>query len=336
MALEFSGFFNGKKVLVAGGAGFVGTNLIKRLIRLGAEVRATFYKKAPQYVNERVKYIFADLTDRDNAREVVRGMDYVFMCAANTSGAGVIEKTPLAHVTPNVIMNALVLEAAYEAGVKKYLWISSSIVYPDTGYPMREDDMVFGNLFHKYFFAGWMKQFGEVLCEMYAKRIKNPMPVVVVRPANLYGEYDDFEWETAHMVPALVRRVAERHNPIEVWGDGNDVKDLLYVGDFVEGMLLAMEKIETFDQLNIATGLPVATKDVIKTLIEVANYRNARVRYDNFKPTMISKRMIDTAKAEKILGFTAKTSLKDGLKRTLDWYREERMFWLGGIGHTRM
>jgi len=230
----------------------------------------------------------------------------------------------------------LMLEAAYAAGVKKFLWISSSAVYPVSDFAVREDEMVFGDLFHKYFFAGWMKQFGEVMCEMYAKRIKNPMPVVVVRPANLYGEYDDFEWETSHMVAALIRRVAERHNPIEVWGDGNDIKDLLYVGDFVDGILVAMEKIETFDPVNIATGVPVNTKDVINTLIEVDNYKDAKVHYDESKPTMIPKRLIDAAKAERALGFKAKTPLKVGLKRTIDWYREQRMFRLEGIDWSRM
>lgn len=331
-----TGFFHGKKVLVAGGAGFVGTNIIFRLLDSGAYVRATLHNKPPQINDSRIEFLQGDLRDEKFTHLAAAGIDYVFMCAANTSGAAVIERTPLAHVTPNVIMNALMLKAAYEAGVKKFLWISSSIVYPVTDHAVSEDEVVFGDLFHKYFFAGWMKQFGEVLCEMYAKRIGNPMPVVVVRPANLYGEYDDFEWETSHMVAALVRRVVERHNPIVVWGDGNDIKDLLYIGDFVDGVLAAMEKIDTFNPVNIATGKAVITKDVLNSLIEVDNYKDAGVRYDKTKPTMIPKRLMDIGKAERILGFKAKTSLKVGLKRTIDWYRERRMFRMEGIDWSRM
>ncbi|MEK7090237.1 MAG: NAD(P)-dependent oxidoreductase [Patescibacteria group bacterium] len=316
-------FFRGKKVLVTGGAGFVGTNLIIRLVELGAEVRATYHKKLPQYTNEGVDYIFADLTNGNHARRIVRSMDYVFMCAANTSGAAVMEKTPLVHVTPNVIMNSLMLEAAHQAAVKKFLFISSSAVYPVADHPVKEDEMEYGNLFSKYFFAGWMKQFSEVMCEMYAGKIKNPMPVVVVRPANLYGEYDDFEWATSHMVAANIRKVIERHNPIEVWGDGNDIKDLLYISDFVRGMLLAMEKLGTFEPINIATGVPVTVKDVLRLAFEIEGYGPRLIFYES-KPTMIPKRLIDTAKAERLIGFRAETTLKEGLKRTIAWYHRRK------------
>ena len=232
-------FFQSKKILIAGGAGFVGTNLILRLCELGANVRATFHRKAPQIRNSRVKFYNGDLRDKDFARQMTDKIDLVFMCAAHTSGAGVIEKTPLVHVTPNVIMNALMLEAAYEAGVKKFLFISSNAVYPEVSYPVKEEDMEFGNLFEKYYFGGWMKQFSEVMCEMYARKIKNPMPIVIVRPANLYGEYDDFNFATSHVFAAMIRKVVEQHDPIEVWGTGEDVRDLIYIGDFIDAMILA-------------------------------------------------------------------------------------------------
>lgn len=316
-------FFRGKNVLVTGGTGFVGTNVILRLLDGGARVRATLHHKYPQVFDDRIEFLRGDLRDEKFTHRAAQGVDYVFMCAASTSGAAVIEKTPLVHVTPNVIMNALALKAAYEAGVKKFLFISSSVVYPECDHAVREEEMVYGDLFFKYFFSGWMKQFSEVLCEMYAAKIKNPMPVIVVRPANLYGEYDDFEWETAHIVAANIRKVMEHHDPIEVWGGGNEIKDLLYVGDFVEGILLAMEKIESFDPVNIATGVPVTVKEVLNTALDIEGHR-ARIVFDASKPTMIFKRLINTAKARRLLGFEAKTSLVEGFTRTMRWYRESK------------
>ncbi len=315
--------FKNKKVLVTGAAGFIGVNLIKRLLELGADVIATLHRKPAVIQDERITYTRCELTNANDCKQVVQGMDYVFMCAANTSGAAVMEKTPLVHVTPNIIMNTLMLEAAYEAKVKKFLFISSNSVYPVTDYPAKEEEMIKTDLFGKYFCVGWMKRFSEILCEMYATKLKKPMKTVVVRPANAYGEYDDFEWETSHVIPALIRKIAERHKPVEVWGDGNDIKDFIYVGDLVEGMLLAMEKIDTFSPINIASGRACTIKEVLNAILIADNYQDAKIVFNSSKPTMIPKRFIDTSKAKKLLGFTAKTSLIDGIKRTVEWYRKE-------------
>ncbi len=314
--------FYEKNVLVTGGAGFIGVNLIKGLLELGADVIATLHRKPAVIQDERITYTKCELTNANDCKQVVQGMDYVFMCAANTSGAAVMEKTPLVHVTPNIIMNTLMLEAAYEAKVKKFLFISSNSVYPVTDYPVREEGMIKTDLFGKYFCVGWMKRFSEILCEMYATKLKKPMKTVVVRPANAYGEYDDFEWETSHVIPALIRKIAERHKPVEVWGDGNDIKDFIYVGDLIEGMLLAMEKIDTFSPINIASGRACTIKEVLNAILIADNYQDAKIVFNSSKPTMIPKRLIDTSKAKKLLGFKAKTSLAEGIKKTVDWYKE--------------
>lgn len=314
--------YKNANVLVTGGTGFVGVNLILKLLSLGANIRATIHRRAPVIKNEHIDYMEADLTKPEDCRKVVDGMDYVFMCAANTSGAAVMETRPLVHVTPNVVMNTFMLDAAYQAGVKKFLFISSNTVYPNVNHAVKEGEAN-GEFFEKYFCVAWMKRFTEILCQMYAQKIKKPMRTVVVRPANIYGPFDDFEWETSHVVPALIRKVIERHRPIEVWGDGNDIKDLIFIDDFIQGMLLAMEKIETFDPINIATGKPCSIKDVLNTAISVDGYTDAEIVFDASKPTMIPKRLIDTSKARELLGFEAKTPIEEGLKSTITWYRSK-------------
>jgi len=312
--------FSGEKVLVTGGAGFVGANLVKRLVELGANVRATLHMKKAVIKDDRIEYVQCDLQKPEDCAKVCGDMDYVFLCAANTSGAAVMEKTPLVHLTPNLIMNALMLEAAYAAGVKKVLFISTNTVYPVTDYPVKEGDVT-NEFFEKYFIVAWMKRFSELMCEMYATRIKTPMQTVIVRPANIYGPFDDFEWETSHVLPALIRRVIERHDPISVWGDGKDIKDFIYVDDVVDGLLLAMEKINGFDVINIASGNQYVLSDLLEQMAKLDGYDNANIVYDASKPTMIPKRLIDPSKANLFLGFKAKTPIEEGLKKTIAWYR---------------
>jgi GDP-L-fucose synthase len=308
------------KVLVTGGAGFVGANLIERLLQLGAKVSATLHEREPVVKDARIRYIDGDLRLAGDCARAVEGVEYIFMCAANTSGAAVMATTPLAHLTPNVQMNLLMLEAAYTAGVKKFLFISSNTVYPVTDYPVRETDVT-NEFFEKYFIVAWMKRFSELACEMYSTKISRPMKTVVVRPANIYGEYDDFEWQTSHVIPALIRKVVERHDPVEVWGDGNDLKEFIYVKDCVEGLLLAMQRLEGFEPVNIAAGRPCTVREVLRMLLAIDGYEDAKVVFDASKPTMIPKRLIDPSKAERLLGFKARTGMEEGLARTVAWYR---------------
>ena len=313
-------YFNNKRILVAGGAGFVGINLIKKLVSLGSSVTATLYKNDLVVNNNKVKYIKCDLRIPEDCRKVCKNIDLIFMCAANTSGAKVMASTPLVHLTPNMLMNLNMLEAAYEAGVDKFLFMSSNTVYPVTDYAVKEDDVT-NEFFHSYHIVAWMKRFTEIICDMYANRINDPMKTLVVRPGNLYGPYDKFDWEKSKVIPALIRRAIEKHNPFEVWGDGMDLKDFLYIDDFIEGIILTMEKIDYYKPINIASGEAVTISDVLSEILTYTDYDEVKIKYDKSKPTMIPKRMIDISLANDLLDWRPKTSLKKGISLTVDWYR---------------
>ncbi len=315
--------FKGSNVLVTGAGGFLGTNMAKRLVEEGSYVRGTLHTRGPQFEHQKLEYVKADLTNMEECRRVVEGMDYVFMCAANTSGAAVMATQPLAHVTPNVVMNAQMLEASYQAKVKKFLFISSSAAYPPSGeLPISEEEMFAGDPYEAYFSVGWMKRYGEVLCRIYSEKIKDPMSTVVVRPSNIYGPYDKFDFERSHVTAALTRKVIERQNPLEVWGTGEDVRDLIYVDDFVDAVMLAMNRLDRFDPVNIGYGKGCRVRAVLNTLLEVDDFREARVVVNPAKPSMIPIRLIDVEKAKVLLNFTAQTDLVMGLRKTIDWYRE--------------
>jgi len=307
--------------LVTGGAGFVGVNLIKRLLDEGADIRATLHINKPVLNDNRIEYFYGDLRIEENCQKAVAGVDYVFMCAANTSGAKVMATTPLVHLTPNILMNMQMLQAAYTARVKKFLFISTNTVYPLTDFPVKESDVT-NNFYESYHIVAWMKRFTEIVCEMYSNRIKEPMKTIVVRPGNLYGPYDKFDWEKSKVIPAIMRRAIERHDPFEVWGDGMDLKDFLYIDDCIDGLMLAMENLDEFESINIASGIPVTIRDVLTQILKSADYDDADVQYDSSKPTMIPKRMIDISLAKEKLGFEPKVSLQDGIHKTVQWYKE--------------
>jgi len=313
-------YFKGKWVLVAGAGGFVGTHLVQRLLAQGAQVRGTLFHKPPQDADTRVQYVRCDLTNPEDCLKVTQGIDFVFMAAANSSGAAVMEKTPLAHLTPNIVMNAHMLAAAYESQVKKFCFISSNTVYPLTDFAVKEDDTNY-EYFEKYFVVGWMKRFSEIMCQMYSEKIKAPMQTVVVRPGNLYGPYDKYTWKESKVIAALIRRAVERHDPFVVWGDGNDLKDFLYIEDFIDGLLFAFERVEGFLPLNIASGQPVTIREVLTEILKAADYEDAPVKYDASQPTMIPKRLIDISCVREVTGWVPQTSIGEGIAKTVQWYR---------------
>ena len=148
------------------------------------------------------------------------------------------------------------------------------------------------------------------------------MRTLVVRPGNLYGPNDKFTWKESKVIAALIRKSIERHVPFLVWGDGNDLKDFLYIDDFILGLLKSFEITDDFEAINIASSIPVTIKDVLDVLLNADNYQSANVKYDASMPTMLPKRLINTDKIRKKCDWKPETSLIEGIKLTINWYKE--------------
>lgn len=309
-------------MLVAGATGLIGANLVQELLRRGAYVNATIHKRPPVINDPRIQHLKCDLARREDCASVVKGIDYVFLCAANTSGAHAIATNPIAHITDNLMINAQMLETACLAKVERFLFISSSTVYPVATYPVEEKEAFIGDPHESYFGSAWMKRYIEKLAQFYSMRYG--MKIIIVRPTNVYGPYDKFDVETSHVLPALISRAVEKQNPFEVWGDGSAVRDFIYVTDAVDAILAALEHGGSCDPINIGSGQPVTIKESVETILKLAGHAHAKVIYDTSKPSTIPIRLVDLTKAKTLLCLQPKVSFEAGFRRTIEWYRESR------------
>lgn len=319
---------NGKTVLVTGASGFIGSHLVERLLSEGCKLRAILHRGPPLIDAPAVEYIRGDLTLMEDCQRAVEGVDVVCHCAASTSGAAAIAGTPLVHVTPNIVMTSQLMEAAYLTGAKRFLYISSSVAYPPSDdNPVLEGEIFDGQPYDVYFGSGWNKRISEALAIFYAQKLKTPMSCIVVRPSNIFGPRDKFDAQTSHVTAALIRRVARRETPFAIWGTGNDIRDLLYIDDFIDGLMLALKSPETYLAVNLSAGEGCSVKQVIQILLELDGFQDADVRFDPTKPQMIPVRLIDNTLAREQLAFRIRVGLKEGLRRTLAWYREHGKTW---------
>jgi nucleoside-diphosphate-sugar epimerase len=307
------------KILILGATGFVGRNLAERLYKEGyTNLRNHGFTRKLEGFGESVQ---GDLRDDKFVEEIMKGVDVVYHCAASTSNAVDTIYAPLLHVTPNVIINALTMEKAYKEGVKKFIFLSSSTIYPESGErAVRETDNIYESIYKTYFPVGWMKRYAEVLCKMYSEILINPMQTVIVRPANLYGPHDKYDLDKCHVTPASIIKVATRLDPIPVWGDGTEIRDLLYIEDFCEALQLIMEKEEVHEIYNVGSNKGYSVNEVIGYLKEIEGLESP-IDYVNNKAPMIPTRLIDSYKIFYTLGWEAKTSIKEGLEKTLNWYK---------------
>lgn len=311
-----------KNVLIAGGGGFVGTNLVERLRSLGCKITSSYHSKKPSILYDDVEYIKADFTQKVDVQKSLIDIDYAFLLSSCSSGAAAIHSNPMIHVTPNILINTLFLECCYESGVKKVLYLSSTTGYPESGDEfLKESQMFEGEPYSKYYMTGWSKRFSEILCNMYSNKLHNKMPVVVLRPTNIYGPYDKFDFEKCHVLPSLIRKVIERQDPIEIWGNGEDERDFIFIDDMIEAIVVAMEKINTYDPVNIGYGKYYTVKELLDIIVQIDNYENAVVTFNLDKPTMIPKHRVSLDKSRDLLGFFPKIDLVSGIKRTIDFYR---------------
>jgi len=309
-------FWEDKKVLVTGGHGFVGTHLLRKLKIRGCSDIIT--PAIEEY----------DLRKESNIIKLYKASepDMVIHLAAVVGGIEANRKNPGTYFYDNLIMGVQLIEQARLFNINKFVAVGTICAYPKfTPVPFKEENLWDGYPEETNASYGLSKKMLLVQAQAYRKQYG--MNCIYVLPVNMYGPGDDFNPETCHVVPATIKRCVDAkekgQEAITVWGTGKASREFLYVEDGAEGILLAAEKYNKPDPVNVGVGFEITIKDLITLIAKLTGYKG-KIGWDTSKPDGQPRRSLDTSKAKKEFGFEAKVSFEEGLKKTIDWYLEKR------------
>jgi GDP-L-fucose synthase len=296
------------RILVTGGAGFLGSHLVERLEAGGDDV----------VVPRRQGY---DLTRWDDAERLFRDArpELVYHLAAEVGGIGANQASPGRYWYANLMMGAHVLELVRLNDVRKLVTLGTICEYPKfTPIPFHEDDLWNGYPEETNAPYGVAKK--SVLVGTQSYRAQYGTNAIHLLPVNLYGPGDNFDLETSHVIPALIRKMSDGADRVVLWGDGSPTREFLYVHDAVDALVLAAQRYDGAEPVNIGTGQEISIRDLAELVAELTGF-DGEIEWDTSRPNGQPRRRLATDRARDLFGFTAKTSLRDGLETTIAWYR---------------
>jgi GDP-L-fucose synthase len=308
--------FEGKNVLVTGGTGMIGKYLTERLIERGAKVTVASIDH-PDLCDPRARFLQTNLMDIRNCLDACCGMHYVFHLAGIKGSPAVTTTRPASFFVPTILFNTNMMEAARQSGVERYLFTSTIGVYAPAEV-FYEDDVWKRFPSEHDRIGSWAKRMGELQAEAYAIEY-DWKEICIVRPANVYGRYDNFDPKNAMVIPSLIRRAVGGENPLVVWGDGSAVRDFIHARDVADGMIFVMEK-GIYEPVNLGSGNGVTIRELVETIAATLEVQ-PKIVWDTSKPTGDKMRIMDMQRLA-AHGFSSRISLTDGIEDTLNWYRK--------------
>jgi GDP-L-fucose synthase len=297
------------RVLVTGGGGFLGSHLVQRLEQAGDEV---FVAHSRDY----------DLTHAEDAARLFDDAkpERVFHLAAEVGGIGANRENPGRYWYANLMMGAHVLELSRVHEVDKLVLAGTVCAYPKfTSVPFSEDDLWNGYPEETNAPYGIAKK--SILVGAQSYRAQYGLDSIYLLPANLYGPRDNFDLDSSHVIPALIRKMIDANGNVVLWGDGSPTREFLYVEDCAEGLLLAADRYDGEEPVNLGTGVETSIRELAETIADLIGFEG-EIEWDISMPNGQPRRQLDASRAERLFGFTARTSLQEGLGRTIAWYRE--------------
>lgn len=309
-------FWKNKKILVTGGAGFLGSFLVEQLKEKGVNEEDMRIPRSKD----------VDLRRWENCVNAVKDMAMVIHLAARVGGIGFNRAYPATLFYDNAIMGIQLMEAARQEEVAKFVAVGTVCAYPKyTPVPFKEDELWNGYPEETNAPYGLAKKM--LLVQSQAYRQQYGYNSIFLLPVNLYGPGDNFDPESSHVIPALIRKfteaVRDNKKEVEVWGTGKASREFLYVEDAARGIVLAAEKYSGPEPVNLGAGFEIKIKDLVELIAELTGFKGEIV-WDTTKPDGQPRRCLDVSRAEKEFGFRAKTDFREGLKKTIEWYSKNK------------
>lgn len=316
------------KLLVTGATGMAGsafTSLVSGTMP-DVELRGTCFSAAPDDPVDGCEYVRADLTDREDCLRAAEGCDAAVLMAAVTGGAKSAEDAPFRQTTDNLVMDAQLLQALYEQGVKKVVYVSTATVYQEFDGTMAEDGLDLNkdpNTAH--FGVGWAKRSGEKLCQFWRERMG--MEIKVLRAANIYGPRAPFDPARSNFVPALIRKAVDKMAPFEVWGSPDVTRDIIFSEDFARAVLAVLTAETAHDVFNAASGETVTVGQVVEYALKAAGHVPGEIRYIGDAPQTIRHRSLDISRIQAETGWKPRVGPEEGILLTSKWWDANKETW---------
>jgi len=304
-----------KKILVTGGAGFLGSHVVQELIKHGVRKEDILIPRSKEF----------DLRLKSACEKAVRGQDIVIHLAATVGGIGFNQEKPGELFYNNIVMGAHMIDAAYRAGVKKFVLLGTICSYPKfTPAPFKEEDLWNGYPEETNAPYGLAKK--ALIVQAQAYRAQYGFNAISLMPVNLYGPGDNFDPKSSHVLPALIKKVSDAKRSgasyIEAWGTGRPTREFLYVDDAARGIVLATEKYEKPDPVNLGSGHEISIKDLVELVCRLMDFKG-QIRWNAAKPDGQPRRLLDVSRAAKEFGFKAQTDFEEGVRKTIAWYEKQ-------------
>jgi GDP-L-fucose synthase len=302
-----------KRILVTGGAGFLGQQVVAQLVNQGANPDKITIPRSRD----------CDLRVLENCQRAVQHQDIIVHLAAHVGGIGLNQQKPAELFYDNLMMGTQLIHAAYQTGVEKFVCVGTICAYPKfTPVPFKEEDLWNGYPEETNAPYGVAKK--ALLVQLQSYRQQYGFNGIYLLPVNLYGPADNFDPNSSHVIPALIRKVHEAQingdKQIQVWGDGSPSREFIYADDAARGIAIATVKYDRPDPVNLGTNYEITIKDLITLICKLMDY-DGEIVWQTDKPNGQPRRCLDTQKAEEYFGFTAQVAIEQGLKNTIDWYR---------------
>lgn len=312
-----------KKIVVLGASGFIGKNVCLHLRKKfpRSEIIGVYNKNKTKIKG--IKLIKCDLTKSDKKiKKIFNKADVVIQSAATTSGAKDIIKRPYIHVNDNAIMNSKITRNAFHANVKHLIVFSCTVMYHSSNKAIKEGQFTDGKkIYAPYFGAAWMKVFVEKMCEFYSRFKKNKY--TLIRHSNIYGPHDKFDLEKSHVFGGTINKVmnCKKNGDLLIWGKGTESRDLLHIDDLVNFVFLSIKKQKSYFEIyNVGYGKPITINNLVKKIVKISK-KKINIKNDLSKKSLSIKIFLNCQKAYLDFGWKPKINLDIGIKKTLNWYK---------------